>query len=160
MFIGPPKLVFIKTTEGGGQTALRPGAPKGQTILVAPAPTPEATPAPTPAPTVQVIATPSPDRESPVETTPRVLRRQAAERKYGKKQRTETNNDEESKEKESEEVQDSSSSNGSASKLDFFSFNLFRYCFFVHWYNFVKILIKSTLIFLFNILPMSLSTLV
>ncbi|XP_048484855.1 zinc finger and BTB domain-containing protein 42 isoform X1 [Plutella xylostella] len=116
MFIGPPKLVFIKTTEGGGQTALRPGAPKGQTILVAPAPTPEATPAPAPAPTVQVIATPSPDRESPVETTPRVLRRQAAERKYGKKQRTETNNDEESKEKESEEVQDSSSSNGSAKK--------------------------------------------
>lgn len=41
MFIGPPKLVFIKTTEGSTQAAIRTATTlgtKGQTILVAPAP--------------------------------------------------------------------------------------------------------------------------
>ncbi|CAG9560201.1 unnamed protein product [Danaus chrysippus] len=80
MFIGPPKLVFIKTSEGSTQAAaLRPGAPKGQTILVAPAPTTEAN-------TVPILsnAEDSPDETPP----PRILRRHAAERKYGKKQKT------------------------------------------------------------------------
>ncbi|XP_059048328.1 zinc finger and BTB domain-containing protein 17 isoform X3 [Achroia grisella] len=93
MFIGPPKLVFIKTTEGGTQAALRPGAPKGQTILVAPAQTADSTaiattvaaPAPVQSVAVATIADDSPDEAPP----PRILRRHAAERKYGKKQRVE-----------------------------------------------------------------------
>ncbi|KAL4704079.1 hypothetical protein ACJJTC_004425, partial [Scirpophaga incertulas] len=88
MFIGPPKLVFIKTTEGGTQATLRPGAPKGQTILVAQAPTnvtssitSVTTPAPTPTIASTTTADDSPD-EAPV---PRILRRHTTEKKYGKK---------------------------------------------------------------------------
>lgn len=95
MFIGPPKLVFIKTTEGGTQAALRPVAPKGQTILVTPAPSADtstitANITPTPSPSVTVtttIADDSPDEAPP----PRILRRHAAERKYGKRQKTDVN---------------------------------------------------------------------
>lgn len=101
MFIGPPKLVFIKTSEGGTQAALRTGGPKGQTILVAPAPITSmadtasatvsttsslnSTPTITVAPTT--IADDSPDEAPP----PRILRRHAAERKYGKRQKADTN---------------------------------------------------------------------
>jgi hypothetical protein len=98
MFIGPPKLVFIKTSEGTTQATLRPGGPKGQTILVAPAPTTEATTlatvaTTTTASTVTVPTTTIAD-DSPDETpTPRILRRHAAERKYGKKKATATSTD-------------------------------------------------------------------
>lgn len=61
MFIGPPKLVFIKTTEAtGGAAGLRPGAPKGQTILVAPAPTSDSatmTSVPSPATGISLLST-------------------------------------------------------------------------------------------------------
>nr|XP_021182013.2 zinc finger and BTB domain-containing protein 17 isoform X1 [Helicoverpa armigera]XP_021182014.2 zinc finger and BTB domain-containing protein 17 isoform X1 [Helicoverpa armigera] len=110
MFIGPPKLVFIKTTEGGTQAAIRPGAPKGQTILVAPAPTAEPTVAavatPTPAPSTVTVATTTVSEDSSDEPlTPRILRRHAAERKYGKRQKTETKSDNEDT-KDSEEGHD------------------------------------------------------
>ncbi|XP_013134474.1 PREDICTED: zinc finger and BTB domain-containing protein 17-like isoform X2 [Papilio polytes] len=103
MFIGPPKLVFIKTSEGG-TTALRPGAPKGQTILVAQAPQPEimtssVTTIPTPSIAVGSATTISDD--SPDEAPPtRVLRRHAAEKKYGKRQKTEVKESEEAKDSE------------------------------------------------------------
>ncbi|KAI8428680.1 hypothetical protein MSG28_007402 [Choristoneura fumiferana] len=94
MFIGPPKLVFIKTTEGGTTAALRPGGPK-QTILVAPAPGPDTTTTTTSAtPSIAIasttIADDSPDEAPP----PRMLRRHAAERKYGKRQKNDTDADE------------------------------------------------------------------
>ncbi|CAH0727967.1 unnamed protein product, partial [Brenthis ino] len=97
MFIGPPKLVFIKTSEGGTQ-ALRPGAPvKGQTILVAPAPTTDTTATittPTPSSTVTISSIEDSDDTPP----PRILRRHAAERKYGKRQKADPMESEESKE--------------------------------------------------------------
>ncbi|KAH9629203.1 hypothetical protein HF086_009593 [Spodoptera exigua] len=118
MFIGPPKLVFIKTSEGGAQAAIRPGGPKGQTILVAPAPTAEpavavatATPTATstPAPTTVTVATTTASEESSDEPlTPRILRRHT-ERKYGKRQKTEVKSDEDMK--DGEETQDSETSN-------------------------------------------------
>ncbi|KAJ0180095.1 hypothetical protein K1T71_004686 [Dendrolimus kikuchii] len=98
MFIGPPKLVFIKTTEGGTQATLRPGGPKGQTILVAPAPTADSTQ--TALATVANNATTTIIDDSPDETPPpRILRRQT-ERKYGKKQKTDINTEEDTKETE------------------------------------------------------------
>lgn len=114
MFIGPPKLVFIKTSEGG-TTALRPGAPKGQTILVAQAPQPEimtssVTTIPTPSIAVGSATTISDD--SPDEAPPtRVLRRHAAEKKYGKRQKTEVKESEEAK--DSEDNQDNVSETSS-----------------------------------------------
>ncbi|XP_013177718.1 PREDICTED: zinc finger and SCAN domain-containing protein 32 isoform X2 [Papilio xuthus] len=107
MFIGPPKLVFIKTSEGG-TTALRPCTSKGQTILVAHTPQPEimtssVTTIPTPSITVGSTTTISDD--SPDEAPPtRVLRRHAAEKKYGKRQKTDTKETEEAK--DSEDIQD------------------------------------------------------
>ncbi|XP_038210404.1 zinc finger and BTB domain-containing protein 42-like isoform X1 [Zerene cesonia] len=86
MFIGPPKLVFIKTSDGTTQAAIRPGVPKGQTILVAPAPSTETTSTITmPTPTVTIATEDTNDDTIPT----RVLRRNATERKYGKKQKTE-----------------------------------------------------------------------
>ncbi|XP_026729670.1 zinc finger and BTB domain-containing protein 17-like isoform X2 [Trichoplusia ni] len=101
MFIGPPKLVFIKTAEGTTQAAIRPVAPKGQTILVA-APTGVETS------TVTTVTTPSPttsgapsnDDSSEDQPTPRILRRHAAERKYGKRTKTGTKSDEDAKDAE------------------------------------------------------------
>lgn len=116
MFIGPPKLVFIKTTEGGTQAALRPGAPKGQTILVAPAPTSDVATVTTPK-TVSAplpTLTPSPSVTTSVEDSadetlvPRILRRHAAERKYGKRQKTETNTEDESKDADDSQVDNAS----------------------------------------------------
>ncbi|KAJ8732253.1 hypothetical protein PYW08_014983 [Mythimna loreyi] len=121
MFIGPPKLVFIKTTEGGTQAAIRPGGPKGQTILVAPAPTAAEPPAvtatattpatttvtPSPAPTTVTVATTTVSEDSDEPLTPRILRRHT-ERKYGKRQKTETKSDNEET-KDSEEGQDNAS---------------------------------------------------
>ncbi|XP_049865723.1 ras-responsive element-binding protein 1 isoform X2 [Pectinophora gossypiella] len=109
MFIGPPKLVFIKTSEGGTQAALRPGAPKGQTILVTQAPQSDSSvataTASTQGPTITVAPTTIAD-DSPDEAPhPRILRRHATERKYGKKQKTDTNNDaEDSKESDASET--------------------------------------------------------
>ncbi|KAM3961965.1 uncharacterized protein ACR2FA_004049 [Aphomia sociella] len=108
MFIGPPKLVFIKTTEGGTQAALRPGAPKGQTILVAPAQksdsTAMATKVAAPAPVSTVATTTIADDSSDEAPPTRILRRHAAERKYGKKQRVEVNTEpEESKEEDNQD---------------------------------------------------------
>lgn len=123
MFIGPPKLVFIKTTEGGTQAALRPGAPKGQTILVAPAPSSDAatvtgpktvtTPLPNLTPSPTVTSNP----EDPGEDTPppRILRRHAAERKYGKRQKTEP-----SMEDESKDAEESQADNASETSSNFF----------------------------------------
>lgn len=119
MFIGPPKLVFIKTTEGGTQAAIRPGGPKGQTILVAPAPsaaeptvtatvtTSATTVTPTPAPSTVTVATTTVSEDSDEPLTPRILRRHT-ERKYGKRQKTETKSDNEET-KDSEEGQDNAS---------------------------------------------------
>ncbi|XP_075970223.1 uncharacterized protein LOC142972802 isoform X2 [Anticarsia gemmatalis] len=103
MFIGPPKLVFIKTTEGAtGAASLRPGAPKGQTILVAPAPTSDAatmaTVATSTSATVSVASGAGSEDSQDEPLTPRILRRHAAERKYGKRQKTDTNTDNEDKE--------------------------------------------------------------
>lgn len=124
MFIGPPKLVFIKTSEGGAQAAIRPGAPKGQTILVAPAPTADAvavataTATATPAATTVTVATTTASEESSDEPlTPRILRRHT-ERKYGKRQKTEVKSDDDGK--DGEETQDSESS----SELIFINFIL------------------------------------
>lgn len=101
MFIGPPKLVFIKTTDGSTtQATLRHGGPKGQTILVAPTPSADTTTLATVATststsTISVSTTTVAD-DSPDETPPpRILRRHAAERKYGKKQKTASNTDNE-----------------------------------------------------------------
>ncbi|CAH0699726.1 unnamed protein product [Spodoptera exigua] len=125
MFIGPPKLVFIKTSEGGAQAAIRPGGPKGQTILVAPAPTAEPTVAvatatptatSTPAPTTVTVATTTASEESSDEPlTPRILRRHT-ERKYGKRQKTEVKSDEDMK--DGEETQDSETSKKSGQNLE------------------------------------------
>ncbi|XP_045534258.1 zinc finger and BTB domain-containing protein 17 isoform X1 [Papilio machaon] len=97
MFIGPPKLVFIKTSEGG-TTALRPGAAKGQTILVAQAPQPEimtSSVTTMPTPSVSIGSTTTISDDSPDEAPPtRVLRRHAAEKKYGKRQKTEKDTEE------------------------------------------------------------------
>lgn len=119
MFVGPPKLVFIKTTEGGAQAALRPGGPKGQTILVAPQVQDS-----NQSQTITISPARSVDRESPVEIStprsprsPRVLRRQT-EKKYGKRQRTQAANDDEAKDKDVEDSQDNNSSEASStSKL-------------------------------------------
>ncbi|CAB3243692.1 unnamed protein product [Arctia plantaginis] len=111
MFIGPPKLVFIKTTEAtGGAAGLRPGAPKGQTILVAPAPTSDSATmtsvaSPATASTISVASTASNEDLQDEPPPPRILRRHAAERKYGKKQKTDTSNDNE-EQKEPEETHD------------------------------------------------------
>ncbi|XP_035428727.2 zinc finger and BTB domain-containing protein 17 isoform X1 [Spodoptera frugiperda] len=122
MFIGPPKLVFIKTSEGGAQAAIRPGAPKGQTILVAPAPTADAvavataTATATPAATTVTVATTTASEESSDEPlTPRILRRHT-ERKYGKRQKTEVKSDDDGK--DGEETQDSESSKKSSQNLE------------------------------------------
>ncbi|XP_046960522.1 zinc finger and BTB domain-containing protein 17-like isoform X1 [Vanessa cardui] len=121
MFIGPPKLVFIKTADGGTQAALRPGAPKGQTILVAPAPTTEMTTATVTTPTVTTTATVSNTTEDSSDETPppRILRRHAAERKYGKRQKTE-NAEKEAKEAEEQDNASVSSkkSNQSLSEMN------------------------------------------
>lgn len=110
MFIGPPKLVFIKTTEGGTQATLRPGAPKGQTILVASAPTADSLPntITTPSPTstsTNTVADDSPDEAPPI----RILRRHAVERKYGKRQKTDTTEAEETKDEEQDNASVTSS---------------------------------------------------
>lgn len=107
MFIGPPKLVFIKTTEG--TQALRPGAPKGQTILVAPAPTTDTTTTittPTPSSTVTLTNVDDNDDTPP----PRILRRHAAERKYGKRQKIDVVESEESKDNDEQDNASISSS--------------------------------------------------
>ncbi|CAG5058602.1 unnamed protein product [Parnassius apollo] len=113
MFIGPPKLVFIKTSEGGTTAALRPGGPKGQTILVAPAPQTEtslatAVTASTPTSTISVASTTISDDSPDEAPPPRILRRHAAERKYGKRQKTD-NNPESEETKDSEDNQDNAS---------------------------------------------------
>ncbi|KOB75581.1 Protein tramtrack, alpha isoform [Operophtera brumata] len=101
MFIGPPKLVFIKTAEGTTQAAIRPGTPmasKGQTILVAPAPinteAPSTASVATSTSTVTMPTTMVVD-DSPDEGLPP---RHAVERKYGKRQKTDASVDD-SKEK-------------------------------------------------------------
>lgn len=107
MFIGPPKLVFIKTSEAGGAAALRPGAPKGQTIIVAPATSDASTMASmtTPVTNVSSSSTAAASEEKEDDSPrPRILRKQP-ERKYGKRQKTETNTDSEET-KETEETQD------------------------------------------------------
>ncbi|XP_012544248.1 uncharacterized protein LOC101736836 isoform X2 [Bombyx mori] len=97
MFIGPPKLVFIKTTEGGTQAALRPCAPKGQTILVAPAPTSDA-PTLTTMTATAATSTANPVAEASEDSPPpRILRRHVTEKKYGKRQKTERNTEEDAK---------------------------------------------------------------
>ncbi|CAH2075040.1 unnamed protein product, partial [Iphiclides podalirius] len=115
MFIGPPKLVFIKTSEGGTTAALRPGATKGQTILVAPAPQTETTMATAvitnPIPTASATSTVSDD--SPDEAPPqRILRRRGAEKKYGKRQKTDIGTETEEG-KDSEDNQDNASETSS-----------------------------------------------
>lgn len=116
MFIGPPKLVFIKTSEGGTTAALRPGATKGQTILVAPAPQTETTMATAvitnPIPTVSATSAAASD-DSQDETPPqRILRRHAAEKKYGKRQKTDPSGETEDG-KDSEDNQDNNSETSS-----------------------------------------------
>ncbi|XP_026328801.1 zinc finger and BTB domain-containing protein 17-like isoform X2 [Hyposmocoma kahamanoa] len=93
MFIGPPKLVFIKTTEAGPQGSLRPGAPK---ILVAQAPAEGlAATVGTPTAPVAPASTTTDESSNDTPTLPRILRRHAVEKKYGKRQKTaETENDE------------------------------------------------------------------
>ncbi|KAI5645172.1 BTB/POZ domain-containing protein [Phthorimaea operculella] len=115
MFIGPPKLVFIKTTEGGTQAALRPGGPGGQTILVtqqAPQKQSEtivnSVQSTTPTPTITVAPTTITDDSSDEAPPPRILRRHANERKYGKKQKTDSVDNEE-KDKEEETASSASS---------------------------------------------------
>ncbi|XP_063532737.1 zinc finger protein Xfin [Cydia strobilella] len=97
MFIGPPKLVFIKTTEGGTQAAIRSAGPKGQTILVAPAPsldTSTTSATTTTTSTSIAIASTTIADDSPDEApAPRILRRHAAERKYGKRQKPDDTDD-------------------------------------------------------------------
>ncbi|GBP46912.1 Protein bric-a-brac 2 [Eumeta japonica] len=94
MFIGPPKLVFIKTTEGtGGQAGLRPIAPKGQTILVTPDINKAIVSSDTSEKTLTAVLSVPTEKDSSqtVEdiTPPRILRRPAPEKRYGKKARTE-----------------------------------------------------------------------
>ncbi|XP_022125767.2 zinc finger and BTB domain-containing protein 17 isoform X6 [Pieris rapae] len=89
MFIGPPKLVFIKTSDGTTQAAIRPGVPgtKGQTILVTPAPANTETTTSTitmPTPTISLAID---DAEEGIPA--RVVKRNVAEKKYGKKQKVE-----------------------------------------------------------------------
>ncbi|CAH0627273.1 unnamed protein product [Chrysodeixis includens] len=103
MFIGPPKLVFIKTAEGTTQAAIRPVAPKGQTILVTAQTSVDTS-------TVTTVTTPSPatsiatnEDSSEEQPAPRILRRHAAERKYGKRQKTGTRSDEDSKDSEEQD---------------------------------------------------------
>ncbi|XP_039748883.1 zinc finger protein 275 isoform X2 [Pararge aegeria] len=105
MFIGPPKLVFIKTSDGTTQATLRPGGTKGQTILVAQAQPSTETTSTSAAATVTsaststttatvTVADDSPD-ESP---TPRLTVRHTVERKYGKRQKTDSAETTEAKE--------------------------------------------------------------
>lgn len=109
MFIGPPKLVFIKTSDGGTQTAIRPGAPKGQTILVAPAPTTDTPAVATPNPvSTGTVATNTVSEDSSDDPPPPRILRKNAERKYGKRQKTETKSDNEDV-KEAEDAQDNAS---------------------------------------------------
>ena len=105
MFIGPPKLVFIKTTEGA--QALRPGAPKNQTILVAPAPTTDTTTITAPTPATVTISNVDDSDDTP---PPRILRRHAAERKYGKRQKIDVSETEESKDNDEQDNASISSS--------------------------------------------------
>ncbi|XP_068630491.1 uncharacterized protein [Battus philenor] len=109
MFIGPPKLVFIKTSEAGATAGLRPGAPKGQTILVAPAPQPETSMA------TAVVSTHTPTNATPAsvsddstdENIPiRTLRRHAAEKRQAKRLKTDADTDDA---KDGEDYQDNSS---------------------------------------------------
>ncbi|XP_050672171.1 zinc finger protein Xfin-like [Leptidea sinapis] len=88
MFIGPPKLVFIKRADGTTKAAIQQGGvSKGQTILVSPAPSTEAQSSVTPVPpTTVAVTTEDPDEPPPT----RVLRRHATERKYGKRQKTDS----------------------------------------------------------------------
>ncbi|VVC98053.1 unnamed protein product [Leptidea sinapis] len=101
MFIGPPKLVFIKRADGTTKAAIQQGGvSKGQTILVSPAPSTEAQSSVTPVPpTTVAVTTEDPDEPPPT----RVLRRHATERKYGKRQKTDSSLEE-------PKVDDSSSS--------------------------------------------------
>ncbi|XP_041976347.1 zinc finger and BTB domain-containing protein 14 isoform X2 [Aricia agestis] len=119
MFIGPPKLVFIKTTEGGNQAALRPGAPKGQTILVRPAPSSDsmATAVSTVSTTSTCSVASTDGDDSPDEApTPRILRKHT-ERKYGKKPKiSESMETDESK--DNEEQEDTVSSKKSTQSTD------------------------------------------
>ncbi|XP_047516279.1 zinc finger and BTB domain-containing protein 17 isoform X2 [Pieris napi] len=90
MFIGPPKLVFIKTSDGTTQAAIRPAVPgtKGQTIFVTPAPANTETTTSTitmPTPTISLALD---DAEEGIPA--RVVKRNVAEKKYGKKQKVET----------------------------------------------------------------------
>ncbi|CAF4755272.1 unnamed protein product [Pieris macdunnoughi] len=90
MFIGPPKLVFIKTSDGTTQAAIRPAVPgtKGQTILVTPAPANTETTTSTitmPTPTISLALD---DAEEGIPA--RVVKRNVVEKKYGKKQKVET----------------------------------------------------------------------
>ncbi|XP_063378795.1 zinc finger and BTB domain-containing protein 42 [Cydia fagiglandana] len=114
MFIGPPKLVFIKTTEGGTQAALRSAGPKGQTILVAPAPsldTSTTSATTTTTSTSIAIASTTIADDSPDEApAPRILRRHAAERKYGKRQKPD--------DAEDKDAEDTASKKSTASNND------------------------------------------
>lgn len=86
MFIGPPKLVFIKTGEGGNpQPGFRSIGPKGQTILV----TSEMNKS-----VAVEVEKAVPVKEIEESTPPRILRRHAAERKYGKRARVDKSGDE------------------------------------------------------------------
>ncbi|CAH4007971.1 unnamed protein product [Pieris brassicae] len=93
MFIGPPKLVFIKTSDGTTQAAIRPAVPgtKGQTILVTPAPANTETTTSTitmPTPTISLALD---DAEEGIPA--RIVKRNVVEKKYGKKQKVEASDD-------------------------------------------------------------------
>ncbi|XP_030036730.2 zinc finger protein 629 isoform X2 [Manduca sexta] len=117
MLIGPPKLVFIKTADGSTQAALRPGGPRGQTILVAPAPSPEGTTLTAPismsSASVTSLASSSVVDDSDDAPAPRILRRHAAERKYGKRQKTDNVPQEEEVKETVDEVQPDTASESS-----------------------------------------------
>lgn len=107
MFIGPPKLVFIKTTEAGPQGSLRPGAPK---ILVAQAPAEGlAATVATPTAPAAPASTTTDESLNETQTLPRILRRHATEKKYGKRQKT--------AEAENEEAKDSDNASETSSEL-------------------------------------------
>ncbi|XP_023937105.2 zinc finger protein 236 isoform X2 [Bicyclus anynana] len=116
MFIGPPKLVFIKTTDGATQATLRPGGPKGQTILVAQAQPTEAIAASVSSASTSTTATVTVADDSPDEApTTRLTIRHAVERKYGKRQRTENAEAADAKETEDQDNASVTSKKSSAS---------------------------------------------